>query len=339
MVNDLIRSIGTQLNIPYSDDRERIGQIIYSVAGKMALASLWDHGEGEDDVSIQHFKRRAKKVLDAYSAVYPSVKALLPEDKTGLIGDIYEIYLRTGHFYHSAFRISPAAHAWASYSNCVLHRGVSPDDKLFMSGLGFYSVQNIQTVALLSSMFDLQTQSFDEYLAELLSGNDWERVDWPENTEFLRLDPPFGRGYWQQSPIGDQRITLARYGEPNKIYVFCRFRDDHYEQQVIPNWRVRNDHAPEPDNYEEYRRIATALLMRYGTLPPIRATKYKGMVEISVGYRLPPTEEDFFRLYSWPNGYDITPYSQKVFTRRMSKAVYPLFRDHLESLGYQFVEG
>jgi hypothetical protein len=208
-----------------------------------------------------------------------------------------------------------------------------------MSGLGFYSVQKIQTVASLSSMFDLQTQSFDEYLTELLSGNDWERVEWPENAEFLRLDPPFGRGYWQQRPIKDQRITLARYGGPNKIYAFCRFRDGYYEQQVIPYWRVRNDHAPEPENYEEYRRIATALLMRYRTLPPIKTTRRKGMVEISVGYRLPPTEEDFFRLYSWPNGYDISPYAQKVFTRTMSKEVYPAFRDHLESLGYQFVEG
>lgn len=339
MKDGLIRTIGRQLNIPYTSDAERLCQIIYSVAGKMALASLWDHNEGDTDVSIQHFKRRTLKILDAYSAVYPAVRFLLPDDKSGLIDDIYDIYLRTGHFYHSTHRISPAAPAKAGYQNCILIRGAVPDAPLCMSGLGHYAVQKEQSDCPVSSMFDLQKQSFGDYLSALLGNGDWEQASFPEDAEYLRLDPPFQRGYWQQQPVRDERITLVRYGSPNRLFAFCRYENGICQQKAIPCWRLRNDHAQDPDNYEEYRRIATALLMHYGTLPAVTVKRKANLVEITVGYRLPPTEEAFFRLYSWPSSYDISPQSQKLFTRKMSNAVFPVFRHHLESLGYRIVEG
>lgn len=339
MKNGLIRTIGTQLNIPYTSDRERACQIIYSVTGKMALASLWDQSEQEDDISIQHFKRRARKVLDAYSAVYPSVKFLIPDEKGGLIDDIYDIYYRTGYFYHSAHRISPAAPVMAVYQNCVLHRGTVPDAPLFMSGLGFYAVRKETAETPVAAMFDLQTQPYDAYLEEILNSSQWEIAKFPDDAEYLRLDPPFQRGYWQQQAIRDGRITLVRYGSPNKLFAFFKYENGVSQQKMIPHWRLCNDHSQDPENYEEYRRIATALLMRTGTLPTIKIKKATDFVEISVGYRLPPTEEAFFRLYSWPSSYDISPQSQKLFTRKMANAVYPVFRYHLESLGYRILEG
>lgn len=339
MKDGLVKTIARQLNIPYTSDHDRICQIIYSVAGKMALASLWDQSEQEDDISIRHFKRRARKVLDAYCAVYPSVKFLIPDEKDGLIDDMYDIYYRTGHFYHSAHRISPAAPAMAVYQNCVLYRGVVPDAPLFMSGLGSYAVRREKQEVSVSTMFDLQRQPFDAYLDEILGSSQWETARFPDDAEYLRLDPPFQRGYWQQQAIRDGRITLVRYGSPSKIFAFFKYENGISKQKVIPHWLLRNDHAQAPENYEEYRRIATALLMRTGTLPPIKVKSEKDFVEISVGYRLPPTEEAFFRLYSWPSSYDISPQSQKLFTRKMANAVYPVFRYHLESLGYRILEG
>ena len=44
-------------------------------------------------------------------------------------------------------------------------------------------------------------------------------------------------------------------------------------------------------------------------------------MEIKVGYRLPPSEEDFFKLYSWPMRYDFTSKSPQVFTRKMAKQI------------------
>lgn len=52
MINDLIISIGRQLNIPQSDDNEWVCQVVYSIAGQMALASLWDHTEDEGSIDL-----------------------------------------------------------------------------------------------------------------------------------------------------------------------------------------------------------------------------------------------------------------------------------------------
>lgn len=54
-------------------------------------------------------------------------------------------------------------------------------------------------------MFGLQKQSFESYLEELLAHCEWEQIEWPDNSEFLRLDPPFKWGYWQQIP---EKMTI-----------------------------------------------------------------------------------------------------------------------------------
>lgn len=338
MTNDLIISIGKQLHIPMSDDNEWICQIVYSVAGQMALASLWDHSEGSGSVSVQYFKNRISQIFDAYETICPEIGFLLPEDKTCLINEIYSIYLRNGFFYHSAYQVSPAAPAASTVGNLTLYRGNSPDLKLFMSGLGFYSTQKSNYNGNVEKMFCLQKQTFEIYLEELLERGDWEAIDWPDNTEFLRLNPPFIREYWKQIPDNDGRISLARYGEPNKIFVFYRYDNGVYQYKPVPEWRIRDCFSNDTGSYGEYRRIAIALLNRYGTIPEIKAKESGNLMEIKAGYRLPPSEEEFFKLYSWPVRYDFTSKVPQVFTRKMTKQVFPMFKSELEKIGYCFAE-
>lgn len=164
-----------------------------------------------------------------------------------------------------------------------------------MSGLGFYSLPAGKNPAggSAASMFGLQEQTLESYLNDLLEPGEWEAVAWPEHTEFLRLDPSRPDGYWQQTPNQDGRISLARYGEPNKLFAFCRYRDGACQQKPIPQWRIQDT-----GGFGEHRRISVALLKRYGTLPEIKAAAGGGLVEIELGYRLPPSEEAFFKLYS-----------------------------------------
>lgn len=304
----------------------------------MALASLWDHTEDGGSVSIQHFKSRIGQIFDAYEGIYPKIGFLLPHDKTDLIEEMYSIYLRNGFFYHSAYQISPAALATGGNGDLVLHRGISPDLKLFMSGLGFYSVQTSTSDRTISSMFGLQKQSFESYLEELLAHCEWEQIEWPDNSEFLRLDPPFKWGYWQQIPEKNDHISLARYGEPNKIFVFYRYSNGVFLNTPIPEWRMRDYFSNIPGNHGEYRRIAISLLKKHGTLPEIKTKARGNLVEIKLGYRLPPSEENFFKLYSWPVRYDFTSKTPQVFTRMMARQIYPMFKHELESMGYCFVE-
>ena len=154
----------------------------------------------------------------------------------------------------------------------------------------------------------------------------------------MRLDPPFSRGYWQKTPDKSIRVSLARYSEPNKLFAFYRYHDGQYQQKPIPEWRLRDWFSNSASNYGEYRRIAIALLKQYGTLPEIKAKTLGNLMEIKVGYRLPPSEEEFFKLYSWPVSYDFSPSFPQVFTRKMAKQIYPMFKQTLELLGYCFVE-
>ena len=87
MINDLIVSIGRQLNIPQSDDNEWVCRVVYSVAGQMALASLWDHTEDGGSVSIQHFKSRIS-ICEMGSFIIPLIKypqPLLQLEEMGIL--------------------------------------------------------------------------------------------------------------------------------------------------------------------------------------------------------------------------------------------------------------
>ena len=338
MTNDLLNTIGMQLNIPKTTDSEWICQIVYSVAGKMALASLWDHTEDQSSISIQHFKHRMTQVFDAYEGIYPQISHFLPADKANLLEEIYSIYLRTGFLYHSAYKIAPAVSAQANSENLTICRNTSPDNNFFMSGLGFYYPQKLASDSTIVELFGLQQQSFENYLEELLGQSEWVPIEWPENAEFLRLDPPFSKGYWQQVPEKSPRVSLARYGEPNKLFVFYRYYGGVYQQKTIPEWRIRDWFSSNTANFGEYRRIAIALLKQYGTLPEIKTKTLGAFVEIKLGYRLPPSEEEFFKLYSWPTSYDFSSNFPQVFTRKMARQVFPMFKDTLESLGYCFLE-
>ena len=76
MKDQLISEISKQLNIAETAGTESLCKAIYSATGKMALASIWDHPEDEKFVSIQHFKKRAAQVLDAYLSIYHRIGAV-----------------------------------------------------------------------------------------------------------------------------------------------------------------------------------------------------------------------------------------------------------------------
>lgn len=339
MIDEMISAIGRQLNITQSSDYAWICRAIYSAAGKIALASLWDHTEDENSISIQHFKKRAARIFDAYTSIYPQTRTIFPDDREELVNDIYEVYRRTGHFYHASHELSPAVSMSCESDGALLYRGISPDSKCFMSGLGFYGVKkDDRTQKSVTEMFGLQMQPMKEYLHELLQNGAWAPIECPDGAQFLRIKPPFSRGYWQDSADMNGKISLVRYGEPNKIYAFYRFEQGQFLQKPIPEWRVNDFRTVGQIGHGEYRRIAIALLDSYGELPAITVKRNGHLVEIHVGYRLPPSEEDFFKLYSWPSSYNITSTSPQVFVRYMSAAIYPLFKHQLETIGYRFVE-
>ena len=340
MKNELMSQICKEFNITEASAAGSLCNAIYSTTGKMALASLWDHSEGENFVSVQHFKKRAAQILDAYLDIYSEGKLYFPADRSGVVEDIYETYRRNGFFYHSPHRLYPATPSVGGTKYCSLFRGIQPNRKWCMSGLGFYEIKQDANSKIppVEEMFNLQQEPLFDYLQELLVGNNWSKIEWPEDAEFLRLKPPFSRGYWQNQPDKTENISMARYGAPYKLYFFYRWKNGHFEQKPISEWRLDDFRTIEGASSGGYRRIASGLLVAYQQLPPITAIITDSNVEIKIGYRLPPEEEDFFKLYSWPKCYDITAKRPQVFQRDMNKMVYPVFKQHMESIGYHFME-
>lgn len=208
-----------------------------------------------------------------------------------------------------------------------------------MSGLGYYSRQKSSADKSIAEVFGLQNQGLEDYLGGLLGDGEWVPIDWPDSAEFMYLGPSFRLGYWKQTPDKDGRISLARYGEPSKVYAFYRYYNGQYQQKAIPEWKTQDFSHSYPGSYGEHARIMSALLKSYDMLPPVRVSSAGDLVDIKIGYRLPPSEEDFFKLYSWPVRYDFPIIrSPQVFTRQMAKEVYPVFRHMLESIGYCFAE-
>lgn len=82
--------------------------------------------------------------------------------------------------------------------------------------------------------------------------------------------------------------------------------------------------------------MAAAILLRRGVLPPIEAAVEEKYVTVRLGYLLPPAEEAFFCLYSWPKNFEIG--RSCLFERVFRASVYPFWREMLETLGYCFKE-
>ena len=91
MKHKLIESIASQMNIPIADGSEWISQTVYSLAGQMGLASLWDHSDDKNTVSIQHFKDRMKQVFSTYANIYPELGNIIPKDKNAAIMPFREL--------------------------------------------------------------------------------------------------------------------------------------------------------------------------------------------------------------------------------------------------------
>lgn len=83
-------------------------RIIYSLLGRMACASLFDYLEedevvakGDESVSITHFKRRIRTILDSYLELYPEISTLFLSDRKEISKEVYDIVLKSGYIYHT----------------------------------------------------------------------------------------------------------------------------------------------------------------------------------------------------------------------------------------------
>ena len=199
-----------------------------------------------------------------------------------------------------------------------------------VSGIGFYSKQECgSNPNNIKTMFGLEQEKLQTLWQTTLSTASWKPNSVFEyNTEYLRLEPPFSRGYWITEPDKTGTVSILRTGmKGSQLYYIYRYMDAALEVSPLPQWQV--------ENYN-YRTLTCACLATYGTLPPIEYFEDGALVHIRMNYFLPSRELEFLKYYSWPEVCTSLPCD---FRRKFSVEVFGAIKNILSEEGYEFKGG
>jgi len=329
--NNLLQNIASEWTIPmgqFEDELSSKSRVIYSVLGRMACAAVYDVTDDLQPASIVHVKRRIDSVLAGYLTMYPELE-LVFSDKENLHDEIHNILLNSGQIYHTPNRVSPAVMMKAAKAGIVFTRGISPSQKTCISGIGTYNFAQENEVIEQSpeGMFQLQQDSLLDCWAALIRELKWTSYQSGSDTEYLRTEPPFSRGYWVDKPNRSGNISLCRSGMMgNYLYYLYRWNDGIVEVSQLAAWMVEKCC---------YRNISNSCLAHYGKLPASTFHIDSELVNLNIRYLYPPAELNFVKVYSWPKVYSGLP---SDFNRTMSLCVFNSVKSVLERIGYQFSE-
>lgn len=331
----VIEKIGNELGIArgnQEEDSQWKSRIIYSAAGRIALASLWDVSEDEQAISIIHFKRRAERELKALISSSSVLGRIYDGITEAIIDEIYSIYLNAGYIYHTPNHIEPVPEKVVSVGKNCLIRGSALQESVHMSGLGLYSQSTLKdkynTVNSVNELFKLPQIMLTDYINKLLKYAEWKVFGVEERAEYLRMSPPFSGGYWCKEADKTGGISLLRIGQPGRhIYYLYKFENKSILSSPLATWMT--------DGYE-YRQIACGLLMQNNKLPMTRYMQDGRLVHIHIGYLYPPAIQNFVKLYSWPETMNHFP---SDFRRVMTGDLFEVFRMIIEPLGFGFMKG
>ena len=329
--NGLLSKVSRQYHIlrgTQETEDEWKTRLVYSICGMMAYASLWD--DAEEPISIVHLKGRVRSILGSYKSLYPELSGTFPHISGELEEEIANQFLSAGVVYHRPNRIAPSKKREEHFEGILFQRGIALDNITCVSGIGFYSKRDGEAPSHnIKTMFGLEQENLQTLWQTTLSAASWEsNLLFEFGTEYLRLKPPFSRGYWVNEPDKTGTISILRTGmKGSQLYYLYRYVDAVLEVSPLPQWQV--------ENYS-YRALACACLSNYGTLPPIEYFEDGALVHIRMNYLLPPRELEFLKCYSWPEVCTSLPCN---FRRKLSVEVFAAIKNILSDEGYEFKGG
>lgn len=341
MADDLTLVRGTEEGVK---DYER--RVLWSALGRMMSASLFDRSIVADsdsrvgETSVIHFRRRIAHLVEAYDAMFPQIgfAVALMEDvrknaKESLsfqdVAERIDADARAnGMAYHRSQHLLPPRAERQAAGDIVFVRGLPPGVRVLVSGFGAYQRAEVQGTSTegVRSMFQLDAPLDVSVLDRLAARGTFRVAAQGRHAEYLRTDGAFQKGYWKAHPAPGLTIVRERmpYG-PGRFY-FCRTPQGGREE-----WMAL------PEAYvDDWGWIAHLVLLRAGTLPPIRFQRAGAIVHIACGYRLPAREQRFLRFYSWPepgaSGW------RSATERVMSATLFDGWQELFKALGFSFLE-
>jgi hypothetical protein len=310
-------------------------RVIFSAVGSGMIMSLYDLDEesldGFQSVSMQHLLSRGSELVESYQSLVPTFdgnwNCKTEELSKKLSEEMRTIYLDGGCILHRANRLCPAKCKLGQYESILFARGIIPGEKWAMSGLGFYRISPFinENATSISKMFAIPEQRILEWWKEIYFSRRWNQLEYlPEQAVFLNVRRRQNEPYWI-TKWSDNDITMAKIeGLCVNRYILLRNNSGRHEYAALEPWLTEKT---------AYLRLSIALMNRIGVPPEAVVSPDGDLVTISIKYLLPPEEEHFYKLYSWP-----VKSIEEKWTRQMSKEVYPAFKIMLLNLGYNILE-
>lgn len=329
MINQIINEMSTQLNIRKGTNELESSwhqRVLYSSIGLNMLAATYDYDDdslfnseyNKNSISMQHILKRGMQLSEVYNAI-----GELKTEKD-ILENIRELYIKTGYMLHRNNRLTYPLTVYAKVEQVYLTRGQLPWTVTGMSGLGTYMKEmNIGTLKDLTDMFHIEKHDIKKWYHAFESGISWCNIDiLPNEVEYINITENTTIGYWVTNPPR-KGVTVCRdkrNGE--RVYKLLRIFDT-VESYTLPSWRVDNG---------EYLRIALALRIKADQTPVLTVKRDDKIAVLFFGYLLPPAEQNFVELYSWPTE------KKSRWERIVSIQLLPVFIDLFKRMGYDIRE-
>ena len=251
-----------------------------------------------------------------------------------LLQEIQDLYIKTGYLLHSSNRLTyPTFRCGSSDNQVFLTRGQLPWEVDKMSGLGtLASVGNNSEMISWEEMFDIEPTPILDWFAEFENTVRWsDCYQLPQNVKYLNIKGKSAYGYWQNN-IDDNSLILCRENDNSASRQYWLLDlSEHMAIYKIPEWKV---------NDKEYLRIALALRVKARNYPSIQVQQMGTISKVKIDYLLPPAEQNFFELYSWPDFelYNCSDIKKSKWNRIVYQDVWPYFEIMFSRLGFQIID-
>lgn len=301
-------------------------RLIYSICGLMGYASSWD-STLQETPSIEHYKSRIKSVFESYLSLYPEVRFKFCDSNT-LVDEIYNISIAAGTIYHLDNHICPPPFKYCEVDGIKLTRGCPIDTIQAVSGIGTYQYDDISldTSTSFFDMFQINATPLVEKWDQILEEAKWESFEVTADTEFLTMDFSRQNPYWRGTPDKNAFDSLLRIKtETGTLYYLYKLENGRLYSSRLADWKTANNGI---------RAYSNACLAAHNVLPPITYQTDGTYVLFKPGYLLPPAENSFIKLYSWPT--EFTNIDSPFQARKCTLEFFQVLIKTLSLKGYTF---
>lgn len=350
--NEVIERLSSYVGLPYPDTMDELSYLFQSFAAKKVLENLLDIQLKPKSVSMIAAGRALAETMYSLSQLYCEDGVWCNKSLCFKWAALQlRLWIATGVVYHAPHLVclAPSLLSVRDANGVALGRNVGLAVNSRMSGVGTYllcddSYQEVPELPV-EEMYNLQRQSLMQLCAEYDS-LPWEDREYGEYFDFVSVSDAYRVPVWSPR-LANQEISLLRLKKHFDECKLCRRENNLFQIKNLPAWFITDFRPQGRTNLSpgEYVRVVNALKKQRGNLPPIGFQKRGFYTKLTLFAVLPPSEQDWLCLYSWPGKVNMDQLSSGKdysifdnFNRIMVSDVFEPVKACLEKIGYTFRE-